>query len=192
MKAPPNTVGWKSEVSYDQGTPNEHSFLLQLSSEASTFNINECMDSLSRIINGCDGNDPSNPMDWKFGGQYVKGEYTYEVNIKRDNRPWPVIQTTNGTCEGWYKALWSAYRLKGAGWSIWDYGQQTLLPSIRGCLGSGVTSWKFDYFDKPDQDGMEWAASFSTPIFVRARCFANNKVVQAAGGFTHGCKGNDA
>lgn len=191
VRPPANTVGWNSEVSYDQNTPDEHSFLLQLSSKASRFDKDECYHSFDRIINGCDGNDPQNPLDWKFGGRYVKGEYIYELNVKRDNRPWPPIQKPYGACEGWYKALYSAYSVHGAGWSSWDGGQQTLLPSIKGCLGLGVTAFTFQYFDKPDDKGMEWVASFNTPIWVRARCFANNKVVRASGGFTDGCSGND-
>jgi hypothetical protein len=63
---------------------------------------------------------------------------------------------------------------------------------MKGCLGLGITDWSFDYFDKPDEDGMEWKASFNTPVFVKARCFANNKVVKGAGGFTDGCSGSDA
>lgn len=70
----------------------------------------------------------------------------------------------------------------GAGWSTYDNGQQTLLPSIKGCRGLGVTKWSFKYFDEPDEDGMEWKVTFRTPILVRARCFNNNKVAFASGG----------
>jgi hypothetical protein len=79
----------------------------------------------------------------------------------------------------------------GAGFSSWDYGQKTIIPSMQGCLGRGITEWKFNYFDEPDEDGYEWRVTFHTPVFVRARCFANNKVVMGAGGFTDGCHGND-
>jgi Alpha-galactosyl-binding fungal lectin len=37
VRTPDNKVGWKSEVSYDEGTPEEHSFLLQLSTNAGAF-----------------------------------------------------------------------------------------------------------------------------------------------------------
>ncbi len=57
------------------------------------------------------------------------------------------------------------------------------------CIGSTPTSWKFWYYDEPDKDGNEWAASFNTPIWVNARCFDNNKVQFKAGGFTNGCSG---
>ena len=187
---PSNTKNWKREKTYHDGTPDGHTFLLQLSDDASRFDKDECLESFDRIINSCDGNDPDNPMNWKFGGRYVRGAYTYEVNIQRDNRPWPPIKTPTGECEGWYKVFFGEYKMRGAGWSGWDSGQKTLLPKIKGCLGLGVTKWKFEYFDEPD-DGMEWKASFNTPIWVRSRCFKNNKVAFAAGGFTDGCKGND-
>lgn len=191
VKAPDNTVGWKSEVSYAKDTPDKHSFLLQLSSNAGAFNKDECLESFDRIINGCDGNNDQNPMDWKFGGRYVRGEYTYEVNIKRSNRPWLPIKAAYGACEGWYKVFFSSYKLHGAGWSTWDKGEDTIRPSIKGCLGLGITKWKFQYYDKPDKDGMEWGLSVNLPIWVRARCFKYNKVARASRGFTHRCKGND-
>lgn len=189
---PAHTVGWNSKVTYHAGTPDEHSFLLQLSSNAATYNKDECLESFDRIVNGCDGGDPNNPMNWKFGGRYVRGEYTYEVNVKRDNRPWPPIQKPHGDCVGWYKIVYGDYFLRGAGWSTWDSGEDTIRPSIKGCLGLGITQWNFNYFDRPDSDGMEWSLAFHTPIWVRARCFNNNKVAEASGGFTDGCGGNDA
>lgn len=191
VKVPDNTVGWKAETPYHEGTPDEHSFLLQLSSKASDFNKDECMESFDRLINGCDGNDPNNPMNWKFGGQYVRGEYTYEINVKRDNRPWPPITKAHGDCKGWYKVFYSDYKLHGAGWSTWDKGEDTVRPSIKGCLGLGITAWKWEYYDAPDEDGNEWGLSVNLPIWVRARCFKNNKVAIASGGFTDGCGGND-
>lgn len=51
------------------------------------FNHEECIESLERIINDCDGNDPENPMNWKSGGTWKRDEYRYTVNIKRDNHP---------------------------------------------------------------------------------------------------------
>jgi hypothetical protein len=103
----------------------------------------------------------------------------------------PVIQNTAGTCVGWYHGVWSSYEMQGMGWANDDYGQNTLLPSAKGCIGGGLTSWKFDYYDEITSEGYEWKASFSTPIWVRQRCFNNNKAQFAAGGFTNGCGGND-
>lgn len=192
VKQPDRTVGWKWEKTFHEGSPDEHTFLLQLTNDAFEFDKDDCLSSFDKIVNGCkDGDDPENPMAWRFGGRYVQDAYTYEVNVKRDNRPWPPIKATAGKCEGWYKFLFSAYKLKGSGWSTWDKGEETIKPSIKGCLGLGITKWDFKYFDAPDRDGMEWQLNFNTPIWVRARCFKNQKVAIASGGSTDGCGGND-
>ncbi|OTB01253.1 hypothetical protein M426DRAFT_64490 [Hypoxylon sp. CI-4A] len=191
VKQPPHTVGWSATNTYHKGTPDEHSFTVQLSDQVANFNREECLDSMSRIINSCDGNDQTNPMDWKFGGMWRRGEYTYEVNPAADYRPFPVIQKTSGKCVGWYHGAYSSFEIYGSGFSSYDYGQQTLLPSMKGCLGLGVSKWKFDYINPPTEEGYEWRATFNTPIWVRKRCFSNNKAVQAAGGYTNGCGGND-
>ncbi|KAL5363823.1 SGNH hydrolase-type esterase domain-containing protein [Aspergillus floccosus] len=61
------------------------------------------------------------------------------------------------------------------------------------CEGCGLdlTDYHFQWLDKPDKNGMEWKATFNTPIWTRNRCFNNNKVQKRAGGITDGCQGND-
>lgn len=77
-----------------------------------------------------------------------------------------------------------------AGWSSWDRGQDTVIPKIKGCLGLGIMDWKFDYFDQPNENGLERKATFYTPIFVNNRVFKNNTVAISAGRFTDRCKGS--
>ncbi|KAM5444295.1 hypothetical protein MferCBS31731_000812 [Microsporum ferrugineum] len=185
---PSHTVGWTSEKTYFKDTPDEHTFKVQLGKNTADFNKKECLESFERIIHGCDGNDVNNPLNWKFGGMWRRGEYTYELNVKRENRPWP-LKSPYGFCEGIYRAIYSSYTLKGAGFSSWDSGQETLVPNMKSCFGLGLTAYNFKYFSEPDKDGMEWEVTFKTPIWVQARCFNNNKVVFAAGGFTNGCRG---
>lgn len=190
-------IGWIGSATYHKGTPDEHVFAVQLGEDAVAAGTDslraECLESMSTIINSCDGNDPTNPMDWKFGGQWVRGDNTWEVTAMADQRPWPPIQTTTGSCVGWYHILYSSYEIYGAGFSTYDYGQQTLLPAINDCHGT-ATEWTFKYLDSSDdgyEKGYEWKATFNDLIWLRGRCFSNNKVVEAAGGFTHGCSGND-
>lgn len=81
----------------------------------------------------------------------------------------------------------------GAGFSSWDWGQETVLPQSKWCLGLGIiTKWKRECFDQPHSNGMEWKATFRTPVFVSNRCYRNNKVVSSVGGDTHGCGGDAA
>jgi hypothetical protein len=53
-----------------------------------------------------------------------------------------------------------------------------------------VTKWQFVYLPEPDENGMEWRATWRTPVFVSNRCYRNNKVVSSIGGDTHGCGGD--
>ena len=188
VKQPDHTKGWKFTYTYEEESPEEHTFIIQLSSNVADFKKDECIDSFKKLIHSCDTNSP---MNWKFGGRYVRGEYTYEIDIKRNNRPWPPPTGPVGRCSGWYKRFFGSYTIEGGGFSTWDWGKKTMRPNMNSCYGLGTTKWKFDYYDAPTKEGYEWKATFHTPIWVRARCFSNNKVVKAAGGWTDGCSGND-
>lgn len=143
---------------------------------------------MDRIINSCDGNDPDNPMNWKFGGELQRGSYTYQINPKRERK---LHKRTDGRCQSKWKFAASGYVIQGNGWAGHDHGQKTLLKSARNC-NIGLTSWKFKYFDDPDKDndGYEWKASFDTVVFTGNRCFNNLKVQKGAGGYTHKWKNN--
>lgn len=192
---PSSIAGWKSGYSqtYFSGTVDEVEFWVGFSADATDsieYDADECIDSMDRVINSCDGNDPKNPMDWKFGGEWQRGGWVYRVSPQRTNRPWPVIQSSHGSCEGWYKFLWGSYEIEGAGFSSYDNGDG-LQQAAKDCVGGGITKFSFTYYDEPTSDGYEWKATFRTPIWSRARCFNNNKVVFKVGGFTNGCGGND-
>lgn len=182
VNPPDNTVNWKAEKTYHKGTPDEVQFLM--SNDAFEFDEKQCLDSFDRIINSCDGNRPENPRNWTYGGQYTRGSYTYEINPKKDRE---LMTRTDGRCKGQYYGTHSGFTMHGKGWAGWDYGQETLLPSVKNCVGGGVSMWKFGYFDNPEKDGngYEWWATFNTPIWVNARCFANLKVQHGAVGYTH-------
>lgn len=189
-KQPSNTINWSYNKVYDKGTPEEHEYSVTLGNGRETFDKEECLDSFSRLIHGCDTN---NPMNWKQGGKYVRqdGDFTYEFTPRRSGRPWPPPTEPYGRCEGWYKFLFSSYTIEGAGFATHDWGQKTMLPKMTSCYGHGTTAWKFEYYDNPsDHNNYEWKATFRTPIWTIARCFRNNKVVMGAGGFTDGCEGN--
>jgi len=112
VKVPEHEVGWKWEKTFFEGTPDEHSFHMQLSKNTADFNKYQCEDSFKRIVNGCDGNDPNNPLNWKFGGRWQRADTTYEINVKRDNRPWP-LKKAHGKCKGDYKFVYSKYSIQG-------------------------------------------------------------------------------
>ncbi|KAK2867985.1 hypothetical protein FQN49_003275 [Arthroderma sp. PD_2] len=204
VESPEDGLGdWRFAKSYHAGTPDEHELVYEVGEGEAGFNKDDCLKPFKRIIHGCDGNDPENPLNWKFDGTWKRNEFTYTVNVKRTNRPWPPIKKPYGSCVGKYFGSHSAFVIRGmnpfspfslfslmnfigAGWSSWDEGRETLLPAIKSCLGAGVMAWTWVSLDKPDEDGMEWWVGFNTPIWVAARCF-RNKAAFAAKGFTDGC-----
>lgn len=122
VDAPDHEIGWKREATYHEGTPDEHTFVLQMGKDVGDFNKDTCVESFTRIVNSCDGNDPENPLNWKFGGRWLRDDTAYEINVKRDNRPWPPIKSTHGKCKGNYKFFFSSYSIQGlsfftGGWS---------------------------------------------------------------------------
>ncbi|EWZ95767.1 hypothetical protein FOWG_03326 [Fusarium oxysporum f. sp. lycopersici MN25] len=190
IEQPDHQKGWDYYKVYDEGTPDEHEFRISLGDDVADYDVNQCIDSFKKLIHNCDTN---RRLNWKTGGKYVRddGAYTYEVSPTRYNRPWPPPEYAQGTCKGWYHFSHSSYTIEGGGFSTWYFGQKTMRPSMNGCYGLGTTAWNFEYYDEPMEDGYEWNLTFNTPVFVRSRCFKNNKVVKGAGGRTDGCGGND-
>ncbi|KAK4143423.1 SGNH hydrolase-type esterase domain-containing protein [Dichotomopilus funicola] len=179
-------TNWIRSKVYHEGTPDEMEFILQ-GGDVDTVNREECLDAFTKVVHGCDAGDSDNPMNWKFGGRWKKGEYSYDLSPRRNRN---LLAAPIGQCKGKYKFLFSDFEMYGAGFSSWDYGQDTVLPKSKGCLGLGVTKWNWEYFDQPDANGMEWKVTFRTPVFVSNRCYRNNKVVESVGGNTNGCGGD--
>ncbi|KAK3897846.1 SGNH hydrolase-type esterase domain-containing protein [Staphylotrichum tortipilum] len=181
-------TNWIRSKKYHEGTPDEMEFFLK-GGNVDNVNREECVEAFTKIVHGCDNGDSDNPMNWKFGGRWQAGEYEYDLSPNA-RRPWPPMKAPNGQCTGKYKFLFSDFEMYGAGFSSWDWGQETILPQSKGCLGLGVTKWQFVYLPEPDENGMEWRATWRTPVFVSNRCYRNNKVVSSVGGDTHGCGGD--
>jgi hypothetical protein len=69
VNRPTGAKGWNFPKNYDEGTFDNTEFYIEVADPSTNFDKNQCLESIKRIINGCDGNDPKNPMDWKFGGE---------------------------------------------------------------------------------------------------------------------------
>ena len=135
----PIIFGWTLSRTYYPNTPEEYTMTVVPSSRAFSFDRHQCTDAMSSIINGCDipiiG---SNPMNWNQGGKYVRGKYTYQIDISRQNRPWPPPDKPRQSCEGWYKFILQHYDIYGAGWANYDWGQRSLMLEINPCCGLGT------------------------------------------------------
>lgn len=174
---------------YNKDTLDDVKFTVTKDTGAVDLTEQACNLAVNRILDGCDGNDDNNPMNWKFGGTYVNGAYTYKIAPVRTNRPFPVPKEPSAKCTGVCHGLWTRYNIRGAGWATWDKGQQSLRPNSTHCFGLGLTGWWFEYFDEPDSNGYEWLAKFNSPVGTEARCYSNNKVQRGAGGPSNdGCQ----
>ncbi|KAK5659398.1 hypothetical protein OQA88_1491 [Cercophora sp. LCS_1] len=146
--------GWEVAQKYHEGTPDETEFKIFIDAASVTFDAGRCNATMWAIVNNCDGNDPENPMNWKFGGEWLRGGHTYSVTPTRNKRHWPPPKETGGDCYGWWHGFWSSYVMRGYGWTSWDYGQNTLMGAAKDCIGGGLILWRFKYYDEPDSDGM--------------------------------------
>ncbi|KAJ5153372.1 SGNH hydrolase [Penicillium canariense] len=167
---------------YNKDTTDHVTFTVTKDTGAVDLTEQTCNLAVNHILDGCDGNDDNNPMNWKFGGTYINGAYTYKIAPVRTNRPFPAPKEPSAQCTGVFHGFWTRYNIRGAGWATWDNGQKSLRPNSTHCFGKGLTGWWFEYFDEPDSNGYEWLAKFNSPVGTEARCYSNNKVQKGAGG----------
>ncbi|KAL8868610.1 MAG: hypothetical protein Q9174_004877 [Haloplaca sp. 1 TL-2023] len=138
-----------------------------------------CLQTLVDLIDGCDGNDPINPLDHKFGGQYwAKQGWVYEYKPLNAKIP-------DQSCDVSFKGVFDGFEIRGK----WFPGEllgedgSGLKSELEGC--GAVTNWLFEW--TPDDVEFEWFASGQLP-FGTKNCVG--KATMSAGGSGHGnCKG---
>lgn len=145
-------------------------------------NMDDCVEFLlGRTIDGCDGNDPNNPLNWKGGGQLMLNDQVRFAVEPRALRQ-PAGKTVNGGCESTYKGVFNDFTVWGAGFDGGDSGD-ALKNQVAGCALLPGT-WSFAY--GLGSDGREWTATFRTGVFQRG-CVAH--AILSAGG-PEGCTGS--
>lgn len=188
-KIPSNTANWQFSKSYYDGTPDSSAWKVQLQNGGTSVTFAQCHDAVNEILNGCDGNDPKNPMNWKFGGSLETETVIFSITPTRTGRVMPPYTTPIVACDAWYKVFYDSWDIYGGGFSDWDYGQKTILGNFTSCTGSTPTHWRFQYYDQPDENGYEWHAWGGSVIWIKNRCMGG--VIKAAGGPSGAsCKGN--
>jgi hypothetical protein len=135
---------------------------------------------LGLIIDGCDADDPNDPMNWKGGGSVHVGEMTYYANPAAVRQPAP--KTPGGGCSTTWDALYDQVWIWGNGWSGYDWGS-TLQTELKGCALLPNT---FHFSYGLGSDGREWTATARTGIWEK-KCVAG--AVKAAGGPQTSCSG---
>ena len=100
---------WRRSKVYHEGTPDEMEFILD-GGEVDNVNREECLEAFTKVVHGCDAGDGDNPMNWKFGGRWKKGEYAYDLSPRRNRN---LMTAPNGQCKGKYKFLFSDFEMYG-------------------------------------------------------------------------------
>ena len=123
-------------------------------------------------------------MNWKHGGTISDNNgVKYTISPTRDRPSAP--SSPLGGCRAvwhWWGYSWDVW---GGGFANSDRGQAKggLLAQIRGC--GAVTGSTFDYYDTAQENGIEWHASGTLPLFISDHCLA--RAVRSAGGFESNC-----
>jgi subtilisin family serine protease len=142
----------------------------------------DCKKHFLEIIDGCDGNSPDNPENYKGGGTFSDGTFTYHIDPLTLRQP--ASEGKQGGCVGAYKALWNEYTIWGHGWDSADRGD-SLKKELGGCALLPDT-WDFQY--GLGSDGREWTAKFRTGVFQK-HC-AGDAAKTASGIKDFGCSGS--
>lgn len=78
VKPPGNTINRKWEKSYHEGTPDEHTFVLQLLDGASSFDETSALGPWTASPAAATAAMTRTPLNPKFGGRWVRGNYNYQ------------------------------------------------------------------------------------------------------------------
>lgn len=147
---------------------------------------------MARIIDGCVPAS-NNPMNWKYGGENNRDGTVFKINVdggrscqRKVNGDGSPLQSVIAKCDSFYQALRDEFWIYGAGFLEDGFGK-TLFDQMSHCIGSPVSDWTFEYYDKPDADGMEWKAFGHTPIWQK-NCFS--PVIKGSGGPDIPCNGS--
>lgn len=143
----------------------------------------ECNKYMSVLIDGCDVNSPTNPLNFKAGGEIIvtspEGKVSYKISAKTGRPPTP--QSLIAVCAMWYKfpAPYNYFRVEGAGWEGDNFGHD-LWEQLNGCT---QTNWVFTY---NEHNQLEWTASGHVP-FGKKGCV--ERAISSAGGPDTACSG---
>lgn len=105
---------------YNQGTTDEVSIAIDLSSGTPIPNEGDGETHLLTITDGCDGNDSNNPANYKGGCLFTDGSNKYHIDPQALRQL--ASDGVKGGCDSSYKALYNEYTLWGAGWDSADFG----------------------------------------------------------------------
>ncbi len=150
---------------------DEHLWLTMTWPAGSTTKItaDACKSAMGLIMNGCDGNDPENPTNLKYGGKVQKGEVEYKIEVFGT----PPKEIKAG-CDYTYQGVFDEFWIWGAGFGSSDGGKK-LREELSGC--GAITSYEFK--NGGGADGREWTANLQLPLGTKG-CVG--RAIESAGG----------
>ncbi|OJD09576.1 hypothetical protein ACJ73_10212 [Blastomyces percursus] len=128
-------------------------------SDKSNFELNphDCDRYLRKmVLDGCDGNDPNNPMNWKGGGQLQVDGVTYAIEPLVQRQPAP--KEPHGVCNVAHNDNYHHVVIQGNGWANSDWGRM-LEDKLCDC---DLLPDTFHFTYRPGKDGSEWKATMYT------------------------------
>ncbi|EEP80032.1 predicted protein [Uncinocarpus reesii 1704] len=114
---------------------------------------------IDRALDGCDGNDPNNPMNWKGGGRVTVGPVTYRIDPRTKRHPAP--KKVLGTAYPRWNEREFLFRVWGRGWLNSDFGV-ALQREVKKKCGRTPSEFKFEY--RLEDDGSEWSIDVNTGV----------------------------
>ncbi|WEW61178.1 hypothetical protein PRK78_006668 [Emydomyces testavorans] len=127
---------------------------------------------IDMALDGCDGNDGNNPMNWKGGGSVSVGPVTYRIDPIAMRQPAP--KQPAGVCVPIWSKRPYLFRVWGNGWLNSDSGRELEKKLKEKCH---LTEFRFEY--GLGNYGSEWTMSISVSV-LDTQCLV--EALQSAGG----------
>ncbi|KAK9774038.1 putative Peptidase S8/S53 domain-containing protein [Seiridium cardinale] len=143
MDAVAVAIEWPPNAQFEPNPDDCHKYLLQ------------------EIVDGCDGDNPDNPENFKGGGFFSVGDVTYRITPLTLRQP--PKNGKQGGCDCTYNFADTRCWVWGSGWASADQGG-ALKGQLKDCA-LFPTGWTFDY--GLGDDGREWSADFLVGIGQR-------------------------
>jgi Alpha-galactosyl-binding fungal lectin len=164
---------------YLKGTPEQVEIAMDWSPSANFKpNLDDCKKWLVVVLDGCDGNDPNNPMNWKSGGSVTVDPVNYRIDPKASRQPAP--KNPVGSCHTHWDALFDTVSISGNGWLNSDSGAALKSELEKKCA---LVAGTFEFSYGLGNDGREWTLSARTGVFQQSCVAAAGRQAGAASSF---------